>query len=73
MVVIKVKGLDVIAGTISNRRKSMGLTQGQLAERAGIGQSMVAQIESGGRVPHLITFVSILSALDMVLRVENEV
>jgi predicted transcriptional regulator len=73
MVVIKVKGLDIIAGTIANRRKSLGLTQGQLAERSGVGQSMVAQIESGGRVPHLMTFVSILSALDMVLKMENEV
>jgi predicted transcriptional regulator len=70
MVVIKPKNLDMLAGTILNRRRSLNMTQKDLAEKSGISQAMVAMIESGGRIPHLMSFVSVLSALDMVLKME---
>jgi predicted transcriptional regulator len=72
MVTISPKNLKNLAGTISNRRKSLGMTQVDLADKSGVSQSMIALIESGTRVPHLMSFVSILSALDMVLKVENK-
>jgi predicted transcriptional regulator len=72
MVIISPKNLNSLAGTIANRRKSLAMTQADLAEKSGISRGMIALIESGARVPHLMNFVSILSALDMVLKVENK-
>ena len=72
MVVIKPTNLNMLAGTISNRRKSLGLSQAELAEKAGVHQETVSYIESGKRIPNLMNMVSILSALDMVLKIEMQ-
>lgn len=72
MVIIKPTNLNMLAGTISNRRKSLGWSQAELAEKAGIKQETVSYIESGKRIPNLMNMVSILSALDMVLKIEMQ-
>jgi len=48
---------------ISERRRALGLTQGELAERAGVAQSLVSDAERGNRAnPSKVG--RILSALD---------
>jgi transcriptional regulator with XRE-family HTH domain len=70
MVVLKPGNLNILAGTIMNRRKAMGMTQEELAEKSGISQVVISYIESGKRVPSVMQMVSVLSALDMSLKVE---
>ena len=71
MVILNPGNLNTLAGTIANRRKALGLTQEDLAAKAGISQESLSYIESGKRIPSLMNMVSVLSALDMSLRVEN--
>lgn len=73
MVVLKPGNLNILSGTIMNRRKALGMTQEDLAEKSGISQTLISYIESGKRVPSVMQMVSVLSALDMVLRLENTV
>ncbi|WP_456474137.1 CBS domain-containing protein [Candidatus Pyrohabitans sp.] len=44
-------------------RKRLGLTQTQLAERAGVSQSLIARIEAGDIDPRLSTLRKIVNAL----------
>ncbi|WP_238653440.1 helix-turn-helix domain-containing protein [Paenibacillus piscarius] len=50
---------------ITNRRKSLGLTQAQVAERAGITQAQVARLETSSSVPSIETVMKVAVALDM--------
>lgn len=72
MVIINPRNINIIAATIKSRRKSLAMTQEQLGVKAGVTQGMIAHIENGKRLPNLINLVSILSLLDLVLRVEIE-
>jgi len=40
-----------ISSVVREARRRAGLTQAQLAERAGVAKSTVGRIESGARVP----------------------
>lgn len=40
-----------IANLVREARRRAGLTQGELAERAGVPKSTVGRVESGARVP----------------------
>jgi predicted transcriptional regulator len=53
-------------GEIRDLRRKAGLTQAELAEKAGMSQSMVARIESGGVDPRLSTLNKVLDALESV-------
>ncbi len=44
-------------------RQSLGMTQAELAEAAGIDPSFYGQIERGTNVPSLKTFLSVAAAL----------
>lgn len=72
MVVINPKNLNYLAGTIENRRKSLCMSKAELAERSGVSQTMISYIESGKRIPGLMNFVSIISQLQLVLKLESE-
>lgn len=50
---------------IINRRKSLGLTQTQVAQRAGITQAQVARLETASSVPSIETVMKVAVALDM--------
>jgi len=69
--VIGSRNVRAIAGTIANRRKSLGMTQSQLSERSGISQGMISMIESGTKRPAIGMLVSILEALELVLKIEE--
>ncbi len=46
-------------------RKAEGLTQGELAEEAGLSRATIANIESGGADPKVSTIAELARALDM--------
>lgn len=47
------------------RRKSLGLTQAQVAERAGITQAQVARLENSSSIPTIETVMKVAIALGM--------
>jgi len=49
--------------TIKEIRKSKGLNQAQLAEKSGISQTALSQIESDKRFPNQITLQNLCNAL----------
>jgi HTH-type transcriptional regulator/antitoxin HipB len=54
---------------IRNARKSIGLSQTQLGELAGLRQASISAIESGKPSTRLDTLMSVLAALDLELSV----
>lgn len=53
-----------IASCITDARRAAGLTQTELARRAGTAQSAVAAYESGRRVPSVATLQRLLASCD---------
>ncbi len=51
-------------------RKSRNLTQKELAERTGIDQSDISNIETGNANPALSTLKRLADGMDMVLKLE---
>lgn len=49
---------------LKKRRIKLGLTQSELAKRAGVSQALIARIESGNVDPRLSTLQKIVDALD---------
>jgi uncharacterized protein len=60
------------AELIHTSRRSVGLTQAELAERAGTSQSAVARYESGAAAPTLATLERLLDVCDRRLVVSAE-
>lgn len=50
---------------IKDLRKNKNLTQKQLAEKAGLSQSTISDIEDGTKSPRLKTLDKIATALDI--------
>ena len=59
-----------IAGQVAERRRSLGLSQADLAHVCGTTQSAIARLESGGRPPRIDTLLKLANALDCELHVE---
>ena len=59
-----------IIGAIIEAKKSNGLTQKQLSERAGIAQGDISRLENGNGNPSLRTLKRLASAMDMTLKLE---
>jgi HTH-type transcriptional regulator/antitoxin HipB len=55
---------------VRERREVLGLTQAQLAERAGLKQPAVARFEAGGTMPTIPMLERLADALRMRLSVE---
>jgi transcriptional regulator with XRE-family HTH domain len=51
-----------IANIVREARRRSGLTQAELAERAGVPKSTVGRIESGARVPYTETVERLVEA-----------
>ena len=58
-----------LAEAIRTRREEMGLSQRQVAERAGMTQPGVARFEAGGTTPTLPLLERLAAALDLTLTV----
>lgn len=50
---------------IIKRRKALGLTQSEVAQRAGITQAQVARLETSSSVPSMETVIKVAIALDL--------
>lgn len=59
-----------IAGQVADRRRALGLSQGELADRVDTTQSAIARLEGGGRPPRIDTLLRIAAALECELLVE---
>lgn len=55
--------LNTLAEHIRVRRKAIGVTQEQLAERAGLSPNYIARLEIGSNTPSLPALVAIVRAL----------
>jgi len=65
-----VRASDVTAGALLRQaRQAAGLTQREVAARAGVQQSVVSAYESGGREPSLATLSSLVEACGVSLEV----
>ena len=53
-----------VGENIRARRIQKGLNQMALAQKIGVGQSMIAQIERGTKIPNLLLGVEIAHALE---------
>ena len=58
----------VAAGLVLMAREEAGLSQRELADRAGVAQSEIARIESGKREPSIPTLQRILAGAGLELR-----
>ncbi|MFB5677988.1 helix-turn-helix domain-containing protein [Paenibacillus terreus] len=54
-----------MVNSIVRRRKALGLTQREVAERAGITQAQVARLENSTSVPSMETVMKVAIALDL--------
>jgi len=57
--------LSVLVDNIREGRRALGLSQEQLAERAGLSANYVSKIEIGLKVPSLSTTIRLARALGM--------
>jgi ribosome-binding protein aMBF1 (putative translation factor) len=55
---------------VRHRREQLGITQAQLAERAGLQQPAVARFEAGGTMPTIPMLERLANALLLRLNVE---
>ncbi len=56
---------NIIGLKIKDRRKELGMTQPELAEKAGISQGSISRVESGKLNPTFMVMIRICSALHM--------
>lgn len=62
----------LVGSLLLEQRELRGLTQQQVARRAGITQATIARIERGRRAPTLLMVEAILTALDVQLALSTE-
>jgi len=63
--------IDDIASTVRYFRKQSGLSQQQLAELAGVGKTVVFDIEKGKATVQLNTLLKVLDVLNIQLNLET--
>ena len=55
---------ELLGDHVRDLRQKGGLTQADLALRMGLPQSRISEIESGTRVPNLVTLLRLAAALE---------
>lgn len=57
------RGMSIVPQKIKRARQQAGLTQGELADRAGLSQAYLSQIESGSKDPSVETLQKLANTL----------
>ena len=65
---IAAQGRRTLGGRARRLRETAGLTQAELARKAGIGRITLVRLENGERTPRLSTLSAVAHALDMGVR-----
>jgi ADP-ribosyl-[dinitrogen reductase] hydrolase len=62
-----------IATIVRDKRKEMGLSQSQLAQKTGLTQARISEVENGSRNYRIATLIKVLDALgfDLIAALEN--
>jgi predicted transcriptional regulator len=64
----KAQPLAKVAAALATARKRLGLSQTAVAQRAGVTQAAVSHIERGSLNPRLTTFLDLVRALELDVR-----
>ncbi|MTH54246.1 helix-turn-helix domain-containing protein [Bacillus mangrovi] len=67
----EIEQIELVAQLII-RRKTLGLTQRELAERTGLKQAAIARLEREGAIPRLDTLEKVAKALGLKLTLIDE-
>lgn len=68
---VELEQIELVAQLII-RRKNLGLTQRELAEKTGLKQSAIARLEREGAIPRLDTLERVSKALGLKLTLIDE-
>jgi transcriptional regulator with XRE-family HTH domain len=63
---------ELIAGFIANRRKELGISQAELAERTQLGIATIKRMEDAKFWPNMKQFMIICQSLDLYFFVEEK-
>jgi y4mF family transcriptional regulator len=63
---------DLLASIIKHHRKASGLSQFQLSELAGVGKTVVFDIEKGKETVQLDTLRKVLRVLNIKVKLESQ-
>jgi len=63
---------ETLSKVIKNHRKAAGLSQLQLAEMAGVGKTVVFDIENGKETVQLNTLLKILKVLNIKVELQSQ-
>ena len=67
-----VEARELIAGFISSRRRELGISQAELAERTQLGIATIKRMEDAKFWPNMKQFMIICHALDLYFFVEEK-
>lgn len=68
----QIDALYRLINTFTTLRKELGVTQEELAKRCYISQQAISRIEKEKHVPNLDTFLKMLTALNIEIRLESK-
>jgi y4mF family transcriptional regulator len=66
---MKARSIRDLAAVVRGRRKDLGLSQAELADRAGVSRKWIYQFEAGKPTAELRLILRVLEALGLVLNV----
>lgn len=69
---MKVRSIGDLAAVVRGRRRDLGLSQAELAARAGVSRKWVYQFEAAKPTAELRLILSVLDALGLILDVTYE-
>lgn len=66
-----IRQLARMVSDIVKRRKMLGLTQDEVAKKAGLSQAQVARLENSSQIPRVDTLIKVAIALGMNIRLNE--
>jgi y4mF family transcriptional regulator len=68
---MRIRSLHDLTAAVRGRRLQLGLSQAQLAERAGVSRAWVNEFESGKPAAELRLVLAVVDALDLELTIAD--